>query len=100
MSGVELFRCRRKTVASPSSQQVPLAVKDAHSAARLRLVWRVPGEDAGVKSQLKDEDVASGINMDLRRSCEVVPDGSEVAVRREDLHAAVFPIGDVQLLAV
>src|SRR5262245_41389164 len=95
MRGEEVPRRAGARPASPECGQFPARVADAAPRA-----GRVAGEGrprphAGVEAQLGDVYVLIAADEDLARTGDVGPLGEELPLWREQLHAAVLAIGDV-----
>src|SRR5688572_7778262 len=91
----EVARGRRGLTATPTGQQFTLWTKDAYSTAGgVGSRWRRTRPHAGAISQFRDKQITSSVEMDLARSRDFGPLFEELSVRRENLDAAVFAVGN------
>ena len=63
---------------SPAVKELAVAIKDADASTGAIAVHGIPGENAGVKAELGDEDEISH-DEGLTRTCHVAPDGEQLS---------------------
>ena len=86
-------------ITAPPCKDVAVGIHDGESGAGRIGRRGHPGEEASLVTNLGDENVVIGIDVDVGRANDVVPLIYELTVAGEDLEAIVFAVGDVEAFA-